>query len=358
MTALLSAMSAGGLVGVTNQYAFLFAMSIASRSNLIQLGPGFQFIESYIFLGIVAVLWLIQVAPAYSALLAPGIMNVVDTISGFVHGFVMPASSALVAAASLGVIANIDPTLQASLEAINLINPEGSITPTSAAVMAGSSVIAIGLTASKAIGKRSLGTASGIEGTPVAPAFWATVESVLSVVIVGLIVLIYRTDPRLLIALLAVVTIIVVSTTIYSLYLLYKLARGVGKVFRLMETQPKAGWAIAFEAFIWGGGSLAWEYNSRGMTRMIFWALWLMLLVFGIPAGVLLLEGAVAVFPPLLIIPPILGYGVTIMLVMIGMLAGLRSAKSLMKLLEKDGHIVIPEEIDPKQARKAAAASG
>lgn len=358
MQVLLSAMSAGGLVGVTNQYAFLFAMAVASRLNLIELGPSFKFMESYFFMGAVGVLWVLVVAPAYSAIIAPGIMNVVDTISGFVHGFVMPASSALVAAASVGVIASVDPTLQASLEAINLVHPDGNITPTSAAMMAGSSAIAISLTAAKAIGKRSLGTAAGIEGTPTGPAIWATLESILSVVIVALFIWLSQLDPRLLIALLAVMSTLVVGATLYGLYQLYRLAKGVGKVFRLMETQPKAGWAIALEGFVWGGGALVWDYSARAFTRMFFWMLWLVTVIFAIPALTIIFEGIVAPIPPLLIVPPIIGTWLTITFIMLGVLVGLRSAKSLMKLLEKDGHITIPEEIDPKAASKAAAASG
>ncbi len=357
MQVLLSAMSAGGLVGVTNQYAFLLALSAASRFNLIELGPSFNFMESWFFMGTVGVLWVLVVAPAYSTLVAPGIGNILDTISGFVHGFIIPASSALVAAAAVGVIANIDPSLQASLEAINLVHPEGNITPTGAAMMAGSSAIALTLNGAKAISKRSLGTAAGIEGTPTGPAFWATAESILSVVIVALFIWLSEVDPRLLIALLAVVSTIVVGAALYGLYLLYKLAKGVGKIFRLMETQPKAGWAIAVESLIWGAGAFVWDYNARGFTRLFFWVLWLLLLILGIPTLTTLMLGATAPVPPLLIVPPIIGTWLTVMLVMGGLYIGLRSSRSLMNLLEQDGHIVIPEEVKASKA-KAAPASG
>jgi len=336
MELLISAMSAGGLVGVTNQYAFLIALSLASRYGLVEMGSGFKFMMSWPFIIAVAVLWVIQVAPAYASTAAPAVGNVLDAISGFVHGFVMPASSALVALASVGIIANLDPELQASIEAIHLINPNGTPTATTAVLAVGSSAIAMVLTGTKAVGKRSLGAATGADLAPGTPAIWATVESILSIVVVGLFIFLSRIDPRLLTVLLIVFAVIIFGATGYALYMLYRLAKGIGKVFRLIEANPRAGWAVALEAVAWGSGSLMWDYTNRATARILMWAAWVITLVIILPAATTFFAGILAVVA---FVPAIIGAWLTFMVLIGGLWFGLRSAKSLMNQLEKDGHI-------------------
>ena len=97
MELVLSAISAGGLVGAGDQYLCLMIISIAAKTDLVKLTPQMTFMESWWFLGIVTVFWLLTIAPAYASLLSPGVMNAINTVVNFLSGFLVPASGALLA---------------------------------------------------------------------------------------------------------------------------------------------------------------------------------------------------------------------------------------------------------------------
>jgi len=338
MELILSSMSAGGLVGVSNQYLFVLILCLAGRFKLIELAPQMQFMESWVFIGVVAVLWLLTIAPAYSSLLSPGVMNAINTVTNFLSGFLVPASSALIALASAGAIANLSPQMRESLEAIQLFTPQGGIGRAGVAVAGGSALIATALTGTKAAAKPALSASSGTTGHISAPIF-ATAENVASVVVAVLLYLLANISPWLLVALLGVAVVIVVGMLVYAIVQLRRLGRGVGRVMRLVEEQPKAGLAIVFEAVVWGAGSLVWEYWARGLLRVALWAIWLLILIVVIPAATTALTGLLAAAPPLLALPPLLGTVGFVMTLMIGLALGLRSARSLIRLLEKDGRL-------------------
>ncbi len=315
MELVLSAISSGGLTGIANQYLFLLMICLGGRFDLIRLSPEMAFMESWVFIGVVGFLWLLSVATAYSSLFAPGVANVINAISNFVNGFVVPASSALIALAAVGVIVEFNPELENAVKALQIFNPDGGLGQTGLFIAGGSALTASILTGGKALAKPALSTSSGTAGHASAPIF-ATVENVAALLMAGLFYWLSTINPWLLVVLLAIVAIITFAVLIYALYQLRRLGKGLGRVLRLIETHPRAGLAIVAESVLWGSGSLTWNYQNRGVLRLTLWLAWLIVLLLSLPTVILF-----------------------VFLLVVGVYVGMRSGQSLLRLLEKDGHI-------------------
>jgi len=330
MQLVLSAISAGGLVGASNQYLCLLIVSVAARLDLIRLTPQVDFIESWWFIGIVAVFWLLTIAPAYGSLLSPGVMNAVNAITNFLSGFVVPLSAALLSLASIGVIVEMRPDLIDILRTLQLFNEEGGIGVAGFVIAGGSALTASALTGSKFLAKPALSTVTGTTGAASAPAY-ATLENLASIVLMILLYVLTRINPWLLVGLLALVTLLVLGVLAYGVYQLWKLGKGIGQVIHLIETRPIAGLSVVAEFLIWGSGWLTWGDWNRGVLRLLIWALWILLILVVIPVAVVSTSAALAAVPPLTVLPPALGVMAETLILVLGLYIGLRSARGLMK---------------------------
>jgi hypothetical protein len=273
------------------------------------------------FIALVAVLWVLTVAPAYGSAIAPGIMNVINTVVNFVSGFVVPISSAMLSLASIGVIVNLNPELRGMFETLQIFNGTGGLGTGGWVVAGGSAVTAVTLTAMKGLAKPAIGVATGTVGHTAAPAF-ATYETIASIVLMGLMYILGRIDPTLLIVLLVVAFVVTAAILGYGLYQLWRLKRGVGKVLRLAQEHPRAGLAVAVEFLVWGLGWLVWGKYGRGAIMLAVWAVAVALL-FAVPT-------MFAFFPPLSI-------AAFMMMLLVYALIGINTAGALMKMLEQDG---------------------
>jgi len=59
----LAAMSAGGLVGVSNQYLCLLIVALAAQQDMIRVTPALDFMASGWFVVVVGLFWVVSVAP-------------------------------------------------------------------------------------------------------------------------------------------------------------------------------------------------------------------------------------------------------------------------------------------------------
>lgn len=330
MQLFLSAISAGGLVGASNQYLCLLLVAIAAKTGLVTLAEPMRFMESWWFIGIVTFFWLLTVAPAYATTLGPGVMNVINTVTNFLSGFAVPLSAALLALAAAGIIAGMDPTLRDILTTMQLFSASGGIGVTGYIVAGGSAVTASALTGARFLAKPALSTASGTTGTVAAP-IYATIENIASVVLMALFILLTRINPWLLVALFALVALLILGALAFAIYQLWKLGKGVGKVLRLIEAQPRAGLAVVAEALVWGTGWLIWRHWRRGAIRLVLWALWLALVVMAIPMAITAVGVTLTAVAPLAILASALGIAVEATAILAGLYVGLRSAGGLLK---------------------------
>jgi hypothetical protein len=228
MELVLSAIAAGGLVGASDQYMCLLIVALAAKLNWITLASSVDFMSSWWFIVIVFVFWLLTVAPAYASLLSPGLLHAVNTVVNFLSGFVVPASSALIGLASVGVIASLNPDLRHALETMRIFDPQGHLGAAGAVIAGGSAVTALVLTGSKGLAKPALSVSTGTAGTASAPIF-ATIENVASVVLMALAYELCRVNPWLIVALLAVVIVAVAALVVFALYQLRRLKKGLGR---------------------------------------------------------------------------------------------------------------------------------
>jgi hypothetical protein len=164
-------------------------------------------------------------------------------------------------------------------------------------------------------------------------------ENLASIVLMVLLYILSSINPWLLVGLLLIIFFIVLVLLAYSIYRLWKLAKGIGRVIRLIETRPKIGLSILAEFFIWGLGSLFWKKWPRGIFRIVLWILWLLMIFIIIP-GISSLLGAMGVIMPIIMpILEILVFSLFIdaemFTVVAGIYIGLRSAASLMKMLDQ-----------------------
>jgi hypothetical protein len=335
MELLLSAISAGGLVGASNQYLCLLLVSVAAKLDVITVTPEMGFMEAWWFIAVVAVFWLLTIAPAYATTLSPGVMNVVNTIVNVLSGFAVPASAALLALASVGIITGLNPDLKDLLETLQLFREEGGIGVTGFLVAGSSAVTATALTGSKFLAKPALSSATGTAGNVSAP-IYATLENVASVVLMILLFVLSRLNPWLLVALLALVTLLVLGVLAYAVYQLYKLGKGIGKIIDLIEREPKAGLSVVLEFLVWGAGWLVWEKWNRGIWRLVIWALWLFIVVLVVPAAVTVMGAALSAIPILAPLVPVVGTLAEVTAVLIGICIGLRTARGLMMTFDEE----------------------
>ena len=193
--------------------------------------------------------------------------------------------------------------------------------------------MASALTGAKFLAKPALNTVTGTAGTVSAP-IWATLENIASVVLMALLVVLLQIDPWLLVALFAIVTLVILGVLAYTVYRLWKLAKGIGRVVYLVENRPKAGWSIVAEFLVWGAGSMIWQKWSRGIFRLTLWIVWWVALL-AIPAIMTLTLGALVV-PVLGMLVPVVFVMAEILVLTTGIFFGMRSATSLMKMLDNE----------------------
>ena len=335
MELLLSAISAGGLTGAANQYLCLILISVAARLGLVNLAQPMVFMESWWFIAIIALFWIITTLPAYGSALSPGILNIVNTFVNFLSGFLIPASAALLTLASVGVIAEMHPDLYDILRTLQIFDPSGQSIGRIGWMMAGGGAVAgATLTGAKFLAKPALSTATGTAGTVSAPVY-ATVENIASVVLMVLAYLLTQINPWLLVGLLALVTLLLAVALGWAVYQLWRLGKGIGQVIRLLETHPQTGFAVIAEFFVWGSGWLLWKHWNRGFVRLSLWGLWVIAVFFALPAIGAVLGVALAAIPFLAFFVSALALGMGVSAVMAGLYVGARSAQSLMKAFGK-----------------------
>jgi hypothetical protein len=338
MKLVIAAISAGGMLGVADQYMCLLIVSVLAKTGLITLTPEMDRVfGSWWFIGIVAFFWLLTTIPAYASALDPTITKWVNNAANAVSGFLVPVSAALLALAAAGVITGMHPELKTSLEAIQLFDSDanGVIGGPGLLVIGGSALTASALTGAKFLAKQAIGAGTGTAGTPITGPAFATVENLASVVVLILVYILSLIDPWLIVALLVVVLLLMLGLLAYTLYKLWKLLKGIGRVIHLIETRPRIGLSILVEFFIWGLGSLFWKKWPRGIFRIVLWMLWLLAIFLFIPSITALL-GTVAVMLPILeVLVFALFVSAEVFAVIAGVYIGLRSAASLMKMLDQ-----------------------
>ena len=325
MEIVLSTIAAGGLVGASNQYLCLLLIAGGAKFGWFGLPPEIEYyLGSWWVIGLICLFWVITVAPAYSSLLLPGVMNAVNTVTNFLSGFFVPASSAMLALASAGIITSLDPETQQILQTMRMFDPEGGlgIGSTGWLVAGSGAAAASSLTFMKFLTKPALSAATGTVGTASAP-IYATLENIASIALMGLLYILLNTNPWLLVILFLVVFAFTLALMVYGLYQLWKLGKGIGRLIRLLQNNPKAGWAIVLEFFVWGTGWLIWQKTKRGAVMIVAW------LIFGLLWWVFF--GIAALLPLLLLLYIPLS-------LMTFTLIGILSARGLMRALD------IPDE--------------
>lgn len=323
MQLILSTIAAGGLVGAADQYLCLMIIGVMSRLGIITLTPEMGFMRSWWFLGVVAVFWVITVAPAYLSALDPGVTKAFNTAANFISGFLVPASAALISLASVGVITSLHPDLRALLETLRIFTQNGTIGATGWAIAGGGAATASALTAIRFVAKPAT---TATVGTLAAPAH-ATAENTASIVLMSLAYALAKTNPWLVVGLLVVVAIFMVILLILALRQLARLKQGIGRTLALAQANPRAGLAVIIEFFIWGAGWLAWGAWARGATMLVGLALWwvVFLSLEGVLAGSFLLIGPLA--------PAAMSLG-AMAIIALYVYVGLTSARALLHALE------------------------
>ena len=341
MELLLSAISSGGLSGAANQYLCLIIVSVAAKLNLVGLATPVAFMESWWFIGIVAVFWMLTVLPAYGSFLSPGVLNAVNTGVNFLSGFVVPASAALLTLASVGIIAEMHPDLYDLLRTLQIFAPGGqSIGKVGWMMAGGGALTASVLTAAKFLAKPAISTATGTAGTTSAPVY-ATVENAASIVLMVLAYVMLQINPWLLVGLLVLTALMIVVVLAWAIFQLWKLGKDIGRLIRLIETRPKAGLSVVAEFLVWGSGWLIWRNWNRGIVRLALWGLWIATMFAGVPAIGTALSAALTAIPPLAFLASVLVLSAEVTTAMVGLYIGARSARSLMKTFDQEGEPIL-----------------
>jgi hypothetical protein len=269
------------------------------------------------------------------------VLYAVNTAVRFLSGFVVPASSALIGLASVGVIASLNPDLRSVLETLRIFDPQGHLGAAGAAIAGGSGLAALVLAGSKGLAKPALSMSTGTAGTTAAP-IYVTIENIASVVLMALAYELSKVNPWLIVILLVVLIVALAALLIYALYQLRRLKKGLGRVLYLAQVHPRAGLAVAVEFCVWGVGWLAWQTWGRGVLMLSIWAIWVALFLSVPPAvGALFM-----VFPPL---SPLAATFAALMLLAVFVSVGVNSARALFKVVEKEA-----PPVKPQQAAQAA----
>jgi hypothetical protein len=340
MQLVLSTIAAGGLVGAGDQYLCLIIIGVLSRLGIINLSPQMGFMESWWFLGIVALFWVVTVVPAYLSSLDPGVTKVFNTAANFLSGFLVPASAALISLASVGIITSLHPDLQALLETLRIFTKEGHIDTTGWTIAGGGAVTAAALTGMRFLAKPATTATVGTLAAPV----HATYENTASVVLMGLVYGLAKSNPWLLVGLLVIVTVLTVILLVLAIRQLARLKKGIGRTIQLTQSNPRAGLAIVAEFFIWGVGWLTWRFWVRGAIMLLALALWwaLFLSLEG------LLATTVVVMPPL---APAAMSVAAVAMIAAYVYVGLSSARALLHTLEESAEELDEKELTAKDAK-------
>ena len=315
MELVLAAIASGGLIGIADQYMCLLIVSVAANRGWVELSGGTQFMTEWWFIAIVAVFWVLTVAPAYLSTVAPGVGNAINSFVNFLSGFIVPVSSALIALASVGVITNLHPELEEFLRSLQLFTQGESLNAGSLIIGGGGALVGTTLTGLKAASKPALSLTTGTTGHISAPAF-ATVENIASFVAMFLLYWLASIDPWLIVGLAAAALTFFIWLFIRTLSQLRRLANSMGDLLRLIEERPSAGWMVVLEFFIWGLGWLSVGNASRGVWMLVAWLAY---------AGGVWLLGGLALVAPIFLICIIPGA------VMLYFYAGTYSARALMR---------------------------
>ncbi len=332
MELMLAAISAGGMVGVSDQYMCMLVVGIAAKVGWIRISPATEFMTSWWFIIIVGLFWFLTVAPAYLTTVAPGLMNSVNTVINFLSGFLVPLSGGLIALASVGVITNLDPQTHQILATLRLWENGGNLAGSGWAVAGGGALIASLLTGAKAAAKPGLSTAMGTLGHVSAP-IYATAENAASVLGMTLLYLLASINPWLVVLLMIVISLVTAALLVYAISQLRKLKSGLGEYFRLLRDKPGAGITVALEFLIWGLGWMIQGRWLRGVAMFVIWSLYgsLWLAVFRlttalpflaicfIPASLITFfwigstsaRALLRTYPPVQEVPPALGQAVS-----------------------------------------------
>ena len=325
MQLILSTIAAGGLVGAADQYLCLIIIGVMARLGIITLSPQMGFMESWWFLSIVALFWVVTVVPAYLSSLDPGVTKAFNVAANFLSGFLVPASAAIISLASVGIITSLHPDLKALLETLRIFTANGRIAPTGWAIAGGGALTAASLTAVRFLTKPATTATVGTLAAPV----HATYENTASIVLMSLAYGLAKANPWLVVGLLALVTILTVALLVVAVLQLRRLEKGIGRALHLVQTNPRAGLAVVVEFFIWGVGWLMWRSWARGAIMLVVLALWWVVF--------LSLEGlalsSLALLPPLApaAVPAAAG-AMTALYAYIG----LSSARALLHTLDKE----------------------
>ena len=320
MELVLSAISTGGLVGAANQYLVLLIFAFISKAGWVTLTPQMQFMESWWFIALVTLFWLLTVAPAYLSTVAPGVMNAVNTFINFLSGFLVPVSAAIISLASLGVLVDMHPELRQILDTLQLFGPEGGPALNGWLTAGGGALFASTIGGIRFATKPMVGAATGTTGHLAAPTN-ATIENGSSVILMTLFYFLSKLNPWLLVGLGVLVFLLVLAVMGFALYQLWKLKKGLGKVLRWAQTNPKAGLAVCAEFFVWGLGWFIWQEWGRGVVMSVAWLI--------VAFIILSLGGVIGITLPFVAPFLIIIAGVLFLLV------GLFSARSLMRHLER-----------------------
>jgi len=302
----------GGAIGPADQYLCLILLSIASRSNWMQLPKEVNFISSGWFLILVGIIWIATVLPAYGSLIDPVFLRAVNTTVGLMGGILVPASGALL---SLATANFISPTETATMSNSDLWLIGG-----------GGAAVASTFTFVKFLIKPMLATATGMATTPFSAAVYKTIENIISLILMAAIYFLGSLNPWLLALLMATVGIILFALLIFALYQLWKLGQGIGKVLRLFETNPKAGFAVLLEPFIWGSGWILMKGWQSGSSKLVLWG-GSLIIIWGI------LPIIFFIVPPLAAtIPFLVSFGAIYLI-------GIKSSKKLLLVIEAESKI-------------------
>jgi hypothetical protein len=309
-----SAILSGGAIGVADQYLCIFLMSLASRFKLIELPSEVGFLSSLWFIILSGAVWLITILPAYGSLLDPVFLRAVNSTIGILSGVLVPASGALLALVAASFVIVSPGVTQATH--VNLSGTEIW------RVGGGGALIASLFTFIKFLIKLMVNTFTGLSATTAGGSTYKTIENVTSVVILSVLYFLGKISPWLVIGLMIFVAVILFSILFFSIYKLWKLGKGFGKIIRLFQSHPKAGFAVVLEPFIWGSGWMLMKGWNSGSKKLIFWVI-SMVLIF-------ILTILVLPIPVLDLVIPFLALSTSFYFY------GLKSAKKLYKLVEQE----------------------
>jgi Domain of unknown function (DUF4126) len=312
MIGAVAAVAAGGTLGASDQFLCLLLLGVAANYDLVSLPPEVAFMKSLWFLAVVAVIWIIDVAAAYSTFVAPGAGNIFNFITNSLGGILVPASGALLAVATAHMVQVAAPAVAGSAAPVDLRLVGGAGAATATLV-----------TFVKFLLKPMAATATGTVGTISAPVF-ETLENVAAVVLMGIMYVLIQIDPWLLAVFVFLLALALLAISLVVLYKLWQTGQGIGQVIKLIETNPKAGLAVMIEPFVWGGGWALYRGWKAAQGKLALWAIALFVLWFALPTVFIII-------PPIAVMIPIVGSLTAIYVY------GLRSAQQLLKTIRADG---------------------